>query len=281
MVGNQKIEAAEGNDSGSARAYGLREAFGIRRGEVISLVGGGGKTTLMFALAHELALRGEAVITTTTTRIFEPSASETFLILEPDEEKTLASLHKILEKHRHITLATGRFLPEGKLKGVRPEFVTALAELKQVSYVIVEADGAARKPLKAPNDNEPVIPQNTSLVIPIVGIEALGSKLARKNVFRPEIISRLTGLPIGAVISADAVATLMTHPEGIIKGSPAHARIVPLINKMDLDKGLSKSEDLASRILEKRHPQIERVVLGRVQSPEQVVRIVLSAENGT
>lgn len=279
MVGNQKIEAAEGNDSGSARAYGLREAFDIRRGEVISLVGGGGKTTLMFALAYELALRGEAVITTTTTRIFEPSVSETFLILEPDEEKTLASLHKVLEKHRHITLATERFLPEGKLKGVRPEFVTVLAELKQVSYVIVEADGAARKPLKAPNDNEPVIPQNTSLVIPIVGIDALGSKLARKNVFRPEIISRLTGLPIGAVVSADAVATLMTHPEGIIKGSPAHARIVPLINKMDLDKGLSKSEGLASKILEKRHPQIERVVLGRVQFPEQVVRIVLAAEN--
>jgi len=281
VVGNQKIEAAEGNDSGSARAYGLSQAFDIRRGEVISLVGGGGKTTLMFALAYELALRGEAVITTTTTRIFEPSASETFLILEPDEEKTLASLHKALEKHGHITLATGRFLPDGKLKGVRPEFVTVLAELKQVSYVIVEADGAARKPLKAPNDNEPVIPQNTSLVIPVVGIDALGSKLARKNVFRPEIISRLTGLPIGAVVSADAVATLMTHPEGIIKGSPAHARIVPLINKMDLDKALSKSKDLASKILEKRHPQIERIVLGRVQFPEQVVRIVLAAENGT
>jgi len=173
---------------------------------------------------------------------------------------------------------TERFLSEGKLKGVSPELVTVLADLEQVSYVIVEADGAARKPLKAPNATEPVIPQNTSLLIPVVGIEALGRRLTEQNVFRPEIISRLTGLQLGRIISADAVATLMTHPEGMIKGSPAHARIVPLINKMDLDKGLSKSEDLASKILDKRHPQIERVVLGRVQFQQPVVRIVRAAE---
>ncbi len=60
----------------------LIQALDVRRSEVISLIGGGGKTTLMFALAGELAATGEAVITT-TTRIFKPSASETFLILEP------------------------------------------------------------------------------------------------------------------------------------------------------------------------------------------------------
>jgi probable selenium-dependent hydroxylase accessory protein YqeC len=256
----------------------LKQAFDIEQGEVISLVGAGGKTTLMFALARDLAATGAAVITTTTTRIFEPSASETFLLLERDEERIIELLLRELHSHRHITLGTERFLSEGKVKGVSPELVTVLADLEQVSYVIVEADGAARKPVKAPNATEPVIPQNTSLVIPVVGIEALGRRLTEDNAFRPEIISRLTGLQLGRIISADVVATLMTHPEGIIKGSPAHARIVPLINKMDLDKGLSKSEDLASKILDKRHPQIERVVLGRVQFKEPVVRIVRAAE---
>ncbi|MCJ7654933.1 MAG: putative selenium-dependent hydroxylase accessory protein YqeC, partial [Dehalococcoidia bacterium] len=59
----------------------FKEALDIRPGEVISLVGGGGKTTLMFALARELALGSGCVITTTTTKILEPSPSETPLLL--------------------------------------------------------------------------------------------------------------------------------------------------------------------------------------------------------
>src|SRR3989338_4331057 len=134
----------------------LRQALDIRHGEVISLVGGGGKTTLMFALAHELEAAGENVITTTTTRILEPSASETFLILEADEERLLsrllAEMNSSHGEGRHITLAAGSL--SGKLKGISPEIVDRLAEL--VPYVIVEADGAARKPLKAPNATETV-----------------------------------------------------------------------------------------------------------------------------
>ena len=164
----------------------------------------------------------------------------------------------------------------GKKKPVDAMKVDTLAELEPVSYIIVEADGAARKPLKAPKATEPVIPQSTSLVIPIIGFDAMGSRITDEDVFRPEIISRLTGLPWGAVISADAIATLITHPEGITKGSPTNARIIPLINKIDLTRGLGKAEDLASKILERRYPQIERVILGQVQFPQPVVEIVYS-----
>ena len=262
------------------KPIGFRQAFDIHRGEVISLVGGGGKTTLMFALAHELEATGERVVSTTTTKILEPSDSETFLILEPDEEKMLARLISELEEHRHITLATER-LPSGKLNGISPEMVTRLAELKSVPYVIVEADGAAQKPIKAPNATEPVISESVSLVVPVVGIDALGCRLAGDNVFRPEIASRLTGLSPGGTISVDTIATLITHPQGIIKGSPAHARIIPLINKVDLVQDLSSAEDVASKILEKGHPQIKRVILGQVQLTEPVVRVVLATGIGT
>jgi probable selenium-dependent hydroxylase accessory protein YqeC len=269
-----KVEAIKSRGLTSKRAVSLKKAFNIHRGDIVSLVGAGGKTALMLALAKELAAAGESVVTTTTTRIFDWQASETCLIIETDEEKILDLLRQELKKHRHITLASERLLLEGKLKGISPELVARLAELEQIAYIIVEADGAARKPLKAPNATEPVIPQNTSLVIPIAGIDALGSRLTGENVFRPEIVSQLTGLPLGSVISADAITTLMTHTEGIIRGSPAHARIIPLINKMDLEKGLATAENLASKILERRHPQIERVVLGQVQSPEPVVEVI-------
>lgn len=271
MVKYPKIESFRSKDIASSQAASLKEAFGIHPGEIISLVGGGGKTTLMFALAQELTSSGQSVITTTTTRIFEPSVSDACLIVETSAKKMLGRLLRELDKYRHITLASER-LPSGKLKGISPGLVAALAGL--VAYVIVEADGAARKPLKAPNATEPVIPQNTSLVIPVVGIDALGLRLTEDNAFRAELISRLTRLPLGGVISADAIAVLITHARGIIKGSPARSRIIPLINKVDLARGLAQAEGLASRILDKRHPRIERVVLGQLHSRQPVVAII-------
>ena len=121
--------------------------------------------------------------------------------------------------------------------------------------------------MKAPNLTEPVIPQNTSLVIPMVGIDAVGCRLTEEDVFRPEIVSRLLGLPFGEVISTEAIAFLITHPK---------ARIVPFINKVDLDQGLSKGRDLANRILAMKHSQIRQVILGQAQLPEPVVEIISS-----
>ena len=254
--------------------HSLRQAFAIHRREVISLVGGGGKTTLMFALARELASSGDSVVTTTTTKILEPSSSETpLLLLEADEENIVKVLLQNLAEHRHITLAREK-LPSGKLTGVTTELVVKIAELSQVSHVIVEADGAARRSLKAPSSYEPVIPYNTSLVIPIVGIDAIGCRLTEESVFRPEIVSELLGLPLGEIVSAEAIAFLITHPQGIIKGSPAGARIVPFLNKVDLEEGLSKGRDLAGKILAMKHPQIERVILGQAQLPEPAVEAI-------
>jgi len=138
----------------------------------------------------------------------------------------------------------------------------------------VEADGAARRPLKAPNATEPVIPDNTSLVIPVVGIDAVGCRLTDENVFRPEIASKLLGLPLGEVVSAEAIARLITHQQGIIKGSPPGARIVPFINKVELNGDLTRAQDLAKQILIKRHPRIERVILGQARLAEPVVKVI-------
>jgi len=252
----------------------LTEAFDIKPGEVVSVVGGGGKTTLMFALAREIASNGGYVITTTTTKILEPTPYEApLLLLEPDEEELKRLLLENLGKHRHVTLTAGK-LATGKLNGIRPEFVVELAGFSQVSCIVVEADGAAHRPLKAPNSTEPVIPFNTSLVIPVVGVDAVGCRLTEKDVFRPEIVSSLLGLQLGEVISSDDIAYLVTHQQGIIKGSPERAKIVPFINKMDLNKDLSKGRDLADKILSMRHPQIKQVVLGQARSLEPVIEVI-------
>ena len=96
----------------------------LEDGGVISLVGGGGKTSLMFALAHELASAGEAVLTTTTTKIFEPSAAQTpHVIVTEQAAELLATAEKLLGRCRHVTAAAGRLTTVGKLAGFRPPVI--------------------------------------------------------------------------------------------------------------------------------------------------------------
>jgi probable selenium-dependent hydroxylase accessory protein YqeC len=248
----------------------LAEAFDLRTAEVISLVGGGGKTSLMFTLAHELSNAGKKVISTTTTRILEPAAEESpCLIVEEDEERLLSRLKEELCRHSHVT-AVRLKSDDGKLKGLLPETVDRLAAMRLADYIINEADGAARKPIKSPNATEPVIPTSTTLVVAVVGVDALNSPLSQEIAFRPEIITRLTGLSEGGIITPEVIATLVTDEKGIIQHTPRKARIVPFINKVELARHPAEVKNLAAAILSRRHPQIQRVVSGslRAKKPE-------------
>jgi len=252
----------------------LKEAFGIKDKEVIALVGGGGKTTLMFALAKELSAGKRHVITTTTTKIFKPSATDTEkIILSWNREALIAEITRYLPEYRHITAARER-MESGKLIGVEPTAVVALAALPLVSQVIVEADGAARHSLKAPADYEPVIPPNTSLVIAVAGLDVFGLDLTEETVFRSAIATKLLQVPPGTKLSPQIIASLIALPRGITKGSPEGARIVPFLNKMDTENGLEKGRQVARAILEMAYPRISTVLLGRAQEADPVVEVI-------
>ena len=79
----------------------IKDALRIRRGDVVTLVGGGGKTTLMFRLAEELTAAGMTVVTTMTTKIFvgQMERAPAHLLLE-DERSLFAALPEAIGRHR-------------------------------------------------------------------------------------------------------------------------------------------------------------------------------------
>ncbi len=252
----------------------LTKALGIKPREVISLVGAGGKTTLMFRLAEEFLLRGKRVVTTTTTKILEPVRGETkSLFIDPDEEKIKDFVLRHLDQYRHITIARER-LGSGKLKGVSPELVNEVRGLHGIDAIIIEADGAAGRPVKVPRENEPVIPASTSLVVAILGIDGLERELNEENVFQPERVSKMTGISIGEKLTDEAMAILMVHPEGIFKGTPASSRVVAFLNKVDIPDGVAKAKRIAKKIFDKKNPLIERVVLGQLKNEPPVAEVI-------
>jgi probable selenium-dependent hydroxylase accessory protein YqeC len=240
----------------------LVQAFSIGEKEVISLVGGGGKTTLLYALGRELSALGCGVILTTTTKILEPVPSPFLLQFISNELDDIKKwLAENLNRRQSLLIARER-LPNGKLEGIFPEWAEEIFSMDGVSAIVNEADGSAGRPLKAPRDGEPVIPQNTTLLVPLIGIDGMGCPLDEEKVFRSAIASRLLNLPIGSTVTEDAIVRLVMES---VKSGPAGARIVPLINKVDIPGGLEKAQKLARYLLSVDPTRIRRVVLGQLQ----------------
>ncbi len=112
-----------------------------------------------------------------------------------------------------------------------------------VDFVLVEADGSRMRPIKAPADHEPVIPPDATLVVPVVGMDALERPLS-EIAHRPEKVEELLMADgqlsiVNGMLTAQAVARLLIHPLGGLKNVPDEARIVPLLNKVDSEERLT------------------------------------------
>jgi probable selenium-dependent hydroxylase accessory protein YqeC len=70
------------------------------------------------------------------------------------------------------------------------------------------------------------------------------------------------------------MAILVNHPEGVFKGTPSRSRAVAFLNKVDIPNGVGKARRIAGKILEKKHKQIERIVLGQLKGEPPVVEVI-------
>lgn len=142
------------------------ESLNIDYGEypVIAVVGGGGKTSLIYRLAEELLNRNQKVIITTTTHMaYEPDRP---FALDGNREK----IKKFLEKCSYV-IAAGYGAETDKFASLSRERLESLTYYGAV--VLIEADGTKKKPVKVPEEWEPVIPTFARLVIGVIGLDCL------------------------------------------------------------------------------------------------------------
>jgi probable selenium-dependent hydroxylase accessory protein YqeC len=226
----------------------LSELLPLEEKMCIALVGAGGKTTTMFRLAAEQVARGARVITTTTTHIYPPEPEQTgALVLSPEREDLLERASVALAKHPHITVASGP-AHEGKLRGIPPEWVADLQALPGVHVVLVEADGAKGRIIKAPASYEPVIPSSAQLVLLLASAEALGQPLSDAIAHRLERVEAVTGLKAGQRITPEALARLATEQEGLLKGVPPGVPTVLVLTHVEAER-LERAESTTQHAL--------------------------------
>ena len=163
---------------------------------VTAIIGGGGKTTLMETLAGELSKKGKVIITT-TTHICRPKQYET--LLDADE----AAVSAALERSGIVCVASQA--ESSKLCAPWLSMGT-LAQL--ADFVLVEADGAKRLPLKAHASHEPVIPEEAQRVIMVIGIDGVG-KTIRETCHRSALYAQLAGVDEETVVTPQLAARVV------------------------------------------------------------------------
>jgi probable selenium-dependent hydroxylase accessory protein YqeC len=241
-------------------APSLSEALGIARGDVVAFTGGGGKTTAVLHLARELGGAGWRVLASTTTKVGATMASEMPVVLCRDG-CVESAVRAALDGASAVFLAAGR-AADGKFEGAPPDVLDALALAGVADVVLVEADGARQRPLKAPAEHEPVIPAKTTIVSFMMGIDALGGRLDGPMVHRPELVRNFGP---GPLVTMELMASIAASERGGLKGVPKGAAARPVINKAS-ESSRSDALAVAAAITERGCPSIDRTVVADIRS---------------
>lgn len=196
----------------------LTELLGIRHG-VTALIGGGGKTTLLYHLAEELRTEG-TVLVCTTTRMWPP-----------DHLPVVRSAAELREALDTCGVAcAGTPAEQGKL--AEPSFDW----MDRADYVLVEADGAAGRPFKAHEKWEPVLPERRNTSILVMGADGFGKPIS-KAAHRPGLYARLAGTTESRPLTP-AVAAKVAEREGF------HDQI--FLNQVDREEEWPLARELAA-----------------------------------
>lgn len=207
----------------------LSSVLTVVKGDVISIVGAGGKTTTMYRLCHELVVQGLRVVSTTTTAFQPPTARQSPLLLLAEDVSDLASaVQEALAVHRHVSVAS-RARRADKVEGVDFSVVSVLRELADV--VVIEADGARHARIKAPADHEPVVPESTTLFLTVAGLHALGHPL-REVCHRPYQAASLCHQAQESAVTWNTLSRLLGSHNGGLKGRPPNARAWALLTHL-------------------------------------------------
>ena len=225
MVRKKRIEPLE--------VHKAVENLGIKEGEIVALVGGGGKSTLLKALGE---LHGKGTILTTTTKMGSDQTGEATLLVSPSEKELVRALGGTPP-----VLIWDRVEGE-KAFGVDPSLPESW--LPEATRVIVEADGARRHPAKAPAPYEPVLPLGVTTVIAVIGADAI-DRVIEDQCHRPLRVAAVVNCSPYERLTPQRAAVLLLDSNGSRKGLENGMRFVIAITKVS-----TKNQNIVNRLVE-------------------------------
>ncbi|MDD3339888.1 MAG: selenium cofactor biosynthesis protein YqeC [Lachnospiraceae bacterium] len=239
-----------------------------KSGCMISMVGGGGKTSLLFRLCKEWMTHGKTVIITTTTQMYyEPDCP----YADWGESETI---REQIDECGYVMVGQNIFTdPEGgkawKLQGISAEQISSLRP--EADVILVEADGARHKPLKMPARWEPVVPRDSDYVIGVMGLQALGKPM-EQACHRPERAAEFLKKQVTERITKEDMLALALSSRALRKHCVGEYRVY--INQVDCQA----HKEVAAEFLKELEKNQIKAAAG---CSKDVAVILLAAGNST
>lgn len=207
------------------------EFFTDGKKHTICLVGGGGKTTVMYELAAAWAACGSKVLVLTSTHILQPA--------DGSFAADAAAVHNLWQQRRYAVIGTPE-LSTGKLT-LPPQSVYEALKL-QADVILCEADGSRHHPCKVPAEHEPVLLPDSDIVLAFAGMDALGNSL-QQACQRPQLAAELLGCGAEKILDAQMLTVLLLSEQGSRKNVGTRTYYI-VLNKCDLIKAAQQEEIL-------------------------------------
>ena len=223
----------------------LKQVLGFfgQSGQIVSIVGGGGKSTLMYFMACTCAKEGKKVLVATTTNLFLPNKAY-YAATEEEVEALWAE--------RKIAIIGTPLFAKGKFGPPEPEFLDRM--LQKCDTAFLEADGSKHMPCKVPREGEPVFHPRTDTVIAVMGLSALGRPL--KDVcLRKELAMERLGVEENHIFTEEDAAKLLSAPWGGRK-DVGDRRFCVILNQCDDGKRRRAANEIAAYLAMADVPQV-------------------------
>ena len=198
----------------------LKKLLEIKEKDIITVVGAGGKTSLITYLTKEFS-SDYKVLLTTTTKIYLPKKSDYNNIILIDESNTL-----IINKG--ITLCGKYINKEKKVVGLNFNELDNILNKFDISFI--EGDGSKRKKLKGWREDEPLVHTMTTKNIGIVDISSFNMDINNENIHRLDKFLSICGNYTDKV-NLENLKNIILHKDGLFKNSVGEK--ILFINKVD------------------------------------------------
>ena len=192
----------------------------------IGILGGGGKTALLHALGNELAKTFQHVILSSLTKAGISTAHEVHLYPEFQDEENREQL--LANNPLYIM---GEKESEIKFLGVNAAMLATLFRASDLT--LFECDSARKKPIKAHQPYDPMIPHFATHAVIVVGADAVGAKIDGKRVHRPELFRELWDVNADFKLTPAFIAKVLTSQYGYLQKVPPDVEVIYLVNKAD------------------------------------------------
>lgn len=255
------------DSAGNLAEYDLLEVLHAKEG-IICAVGAGGKKTTLYALAK----RHPGRIGVTSTVLLPPFPRTLVAKRVIADDPTLLPQVVAAARSSPIVAFARHCEKPGRIAGLHPDRLLAIQAMAGFDALLVKADGARMRSIKAPADYEPVIPEGTRTVLALISAATLGLPLSEQIAHRVEHISAVTGARRGQPLRPEHLARLLASDHGALKGV-GEATVIPILNAVDDEPRREQAVETAQRALEMTG-RFDQVVLAAMHQANPLVQIV-------